>query len=177
MPEHGQGGVAVHLLLNDRELRSQGAASLDLGRRCPVQGARQTEDPRDVACRGIGSRGKPKSFPYGVRLGDERAVLRVKDIEGLPVDACGADSGTGDIARVFRLPGSKRRVEKELDEELSFHIEGRIEELMDREGLSRGEAEREAKRRFGNVDEYRRQARAIDDNLNGTIEAVTKQNV
>jgi predicted permease len=69
------------------------------------------------------------------------------------------------MRRVFRLPGTKRRAEEALDEELRFHIEGRIEELMEREGLSRGDAEREARRRFGNIDEYRRQARAIDDNI------------
>src|SRR3954462_6050387 len=69
------------------------------------------------------------------------------------------------MRRVFRLPDTKRRVEQELDEELRFHIEGRIDELMEREGLSRDDAERETKRRFGNLDEYRRQARAIDDNI------------
>ena len=69
------------------------------------------------------------------------------------------------MRRVFRLPGTKRRAEEALDEELRFHIEGRIEELMEGEGLSRDEAEREARRRFGNIDEYRRQARAIDDNI------------
>ena len=69
------------------------------------------------------------------------------------------------MRRVFRLPGTKRRAENELDEELRFHIEGRIEELMEQEGFSRDDAEREVERRFGNVDEYRRQARAIDDHI------------
>ncbi|HVE33593.1 MAG TPA: ABC transporter permease [Gemmatimonadaceae bacterium] len=69
------------------------------------------------------------------------------------------------MRRVFRLPGTKRRVDRELDDELRFHIEGRIEELMEREGLSRGDAEREAARRFGDISEYRRQTRAIDDKI------------
>ena len=69
------------------------------------------------------------------------------------------------MLRVFRLPGTKRRAERELDDELRFHIEGRIEELMEREGLSRADAEREATRRFGDVSEYRRQTRAIDDKI------------
>ncbi len=69
------------------------------------------------------------------------------------------------MRRVFRLPGTQRRVERELDDELRFHIEGRIEELMEREGLARADAEREAKRRFGDVDEYRRQTRVIDDKI------------
>ena len=69
------------------------------------------------------------------------------------------------MRRVFRLPSTKRRVDQELDAELQFHIEGRIDELMEREGLSRPDAEREARRRFGDINEYRRQARTIDDNI------------
>jgi len=69
------------------------------------------------------------------------------------------------MRRVFRLPGTRRRVQQELDAELQFHIEGRVDELMEREGLSRDDAEREARRRFGDFDEYRRQTRAIDDNI------------
>jgi predicted permease len=69
------------------------------------------------------------------------------------------------MRRVFRLPGTQRRVERELDDELRFHIEGRIEELMEREGLSRADAEREAERRFGDINEYRRQTRVIDDKI------------
>ena len=56
------------------------------------------------------------------------------------------------MKRVFRLPGTRRRAEQALDAELRFHLEGRIEDLMEREGLSRDNAEREAQRRFGNFD-------------------------
>ncbi|HXT15764.1 MAG TPA: ABC transporter permease [Gemmatimonadaceae bacterium] len=67
------------------------------------------------------------------------------------------------MKRVFRLPGSRGRIEHELDDELHFHLEGRVEELMEREHLSRDEAEREARRRFGDYDTYRREARDIDE--------------
>ena len=41
------------------------------------------------------------------------------------------------LRRVFRLPASRARLDAELDDELRFHLEGRIEELMQREGLDR----------------------------------------
>ena len=69
------------------------------------------------------------------------------------------------MRRVFRLPGTKRRVRADLDDELRFHLDGRIEELMEREGLSRDAAEREANRRFGDVNTYRNEASAIDDSI------------
>jgi putative ABC transport system permease protein len=69
------------------------------------------------------------------------------------------------IRRVFRLPNTKQRMRQALDDELRFHVEGRIEELMERLHLSRDEAEREARRRFGDVDAYRREASNIDDTI------------
>jgi putative ABC transport system permease protein len=69
------------------------------------------------------------------------------------------------MRRVFRLPGDKRRVRADLDDELRFHLEGRIEDLIEREGLSRDAAEREAARRFGDLESYRSQIRSIDDNI------------
>ena len=53
------------------------------------------------------------------------------------------------MKRVFRLPGSRRRIDDDLEQEFQFHLEGRIEDLMARDGLSRETAEREARRRFG----------------------------
>ena len=47
--------------------------------------------------------------------------------------------------RVFRLPATRQRARAALDEELHFHIEGRIEELMSL-GHTRTEAEAEARR-------------------------------
>ena len=69
------------------------------------------------------------------------------------------------LRRVFRLPVSTARLDADIDEELRFHLDGRIEELMQREGLSRAAAEREARRRFGDVGHYRQEARAIDHTL------------
>jgi len=65
--------------------------------------------------------------------------------------------------RVFRLPATRRRLAAEMEAELRFHLEGRIEELMQRGGLGRREAEAEARRRFGDLSDYRQQVREIDD--------------
>jgi putative ABC transport system permease protein len=64
--------------------------------------------------------------------------------------------------RVFRLPSSRARMERSVDEELQFHVEGRIREFM-AQGMTREEAEAEARRRFGNFDDYARQTRNIDE--------------
>ena len=68
------------------------------------------------------------------------------------------------VRRVFRIPLTTHRLRDEVDAELRFHIEGRIEELMGR-GLTRAEAEREARERFGDVDAYREETRAIDERI------------
>jgi putative ABC transport system permease protein len=54
------------------------------------------------------------------------------------------------LRRVFRLPATRHRVRAEVSDELWFHIEERIEELMT-SGLSREQAEAEVRRRFGDV--------------------------
>jgi putative ABC transport system permease protein len=69
------------------------------------------------------------------------------------------------LRRAFRLPSTRRRLRQELDDELRFHLEGRIEELMERDGLSRNQADSEARRRFGDYGAYRQQARHIDDSM------------
>jgi predicted permease len=69
------------------------------------------------------------------------------------------------LQRVFRLPRSSNRLRDELDAEFRFHLEGRIEELMEREHLSRADAEAEARRRFGDIHEYRRQTQSIDQHM------------
>ncbi|MDB4878148.1 MAG: permease [Gemmatimonadetes bacterium] len=74
-----------------------------------------------------------------------------------------ANEGWRNLRRVFRLPLTRKRIDQEVDDELRFHLEGRIEELMEREQLTRAAAEREARKRFGDFDAYRREARDIDD--------------
>jgi putative ABC transport system permease protein len=64
--------------------------------------------------------------------------------------------------RMFRLPASRGRVERVVDEELRFHLDERVREFMER-GMSRAEAEVEAQRRFGDYDRYRRQTSRIDE--------------
>ncbi len=57
--------------------------------------------------------------------------------------------------RAFRLAlGGRRRIEQEMDEELAFHLQARIEQL-ERRGLSPTEARAEAVRRFGSLHDAR----------------------
>jgi len=65
--------------------------------------------------------------------------------------------------RVFRLPVTRARLSAELEDEFRFHLEGRIEDLMRRESLTRSAAEHEARRRFGDLSDYRQQVSVIDD--------------
>ena len=66
--------------------------------------------------------------------------------------------------RVFRIPFSRRGLQRDVDNELQFHLEGRIEELV-AFGMSRDEAIAEARRRFGDLDTHRREVRAIDEEM------------
>ena len=52
------------------------------------------------------------------------------------------------MKRLFRLPFSRARMQRDVDTELAFHLQGRVDEFMAL-GMSREEAEREAQRRFG----------------------------
>jgi len=53
------------------------------------------------------------------------------------------------LRRFFRLATGRRFIREDIDAEIRFHLEERIEELM-AQGLSRTAAEREARARFGN---------------------------
>jgi predicted permease len=73
------------------------------------------------------------------------------------------------MKRLFRLPSTRSRVQRDVDTELAFHLQGRVDELV-AQGVSHEEAEREARRRFGDqasvahelermdVEAYRRRA-------------------
>lgn len=65
------------------------------------------------------------------------------------------------MKRLFRLPFSRDRVHRDVDAELSFHLEGRIDELMAR-GMSRADAAREARRRFGDLTRVEAEVEEID---------------
>ena len=70
------------------------------------------------------------------------------------------------LRRAFRLPPSRDRLAAEVDDELRFHIEERIEEFMRVDGLARADAERKARALFGDLDGYRRDTRDIDFAMN-----------
>ena len=74
------------------------------------------------------------------------------------------DDARSVLRRVFRLPESHARARRALDDELRFHLEGRVEELV-AQGLSRADAEAEARRRFGDIDSLRDATLAIDDQI------------
>src|SRR5262249_52082190 len=65
------------------------------------------------------------------------------------------------MRRVFRIPFSGARVEREVDDELAFHIETRVEQLVAR-GWSEADARREALRQFGDVGSIRDGMVALD---------------
>ena len=56
---------------------------------------------------------------------------------------------------------TSRSIEHDVDAELHFHIQARVEDLM-RQGHSRETAERQARREFGDANEARRELAAID---------------
>jgi putative ABC transport system permease protein len=66
------------------------------------------------------------------------------------------------LRRVFRLPANQRRVHDEVSDELWFHIQERVEELMDK-GLSREQAEAEVRKRFGDVTRVAYDLERIDE--------------
>ncbi|HVZ49718.1 MAG TPA: ABC transporter permease, partial [Gemmatimonadaceae bacterium] len=61
----------------------------------------------------------------------------------------------------FRPPFSRRRARADAGDEVRFHLEGRVEELM-ATGLARADAEREARRRFGDPATVRDAIERID---------------
>jgi putative ABC transport system permease protein len=63
--------------------------------------------------------------------------------------------------RVFRLPASPARVERDVDEEIAFHLAMR-EERLRAAGVPPDEARRVARKRFGDVDRVADECRVID---------------
>ena len=73
-------------------------------------------------------------------------------------------NGWKKVRRVFRLPASRQQIDRELRDEFRFHIEGRIEGLMEA-GMSRTNAEREVHEKFGNYNTYWQSTREIDEDI------------
>ncbi|MFN2564055.1 MAG: ADOP family duplicated permease [Gemmatimonadaceae bacterium] len=65
------------------------------------------------------------------------------------------------MRRLLRIDRGSRTVDRDLDDELRFHFEMTVEELVKR-GMTPDHARREAARRFGDADRHRENLRAID---------------
>jgi len=66
------------------------------------------------------------------------------------------------MRRVFRIPFQQQRIEEDVDDELTFHIELRVERLMER-GMPEEDARREALRQFGAVDVIKESCVTLDN--------------
>jgi predicted permease len=66
------------------------------------------------------------------------------------------------MRRVFRLPFNQDRISREVDDELAFHIEMRVQRLVEA-GWTRDAAHQEALRQFGNVAPVRDSMVALDE--------------
>jgi putative ABC transport system permease protein len=63
------------------------------------------------------------------------------------------------LRRVVRLPA--RRIDRDIDEEITFHLDSRVHELME-SGLSEREAQQQARDEFGDLRASRRELAAVD---------------
>jgi putative ABC transport system permease protein len=65
------------------------------------------------------------------------------------------------VRRALRLPSSAERLARDLDEEVAFHLEARVADLVAR-GMSEDAARAEAQRRFGDTDDLRDYCHSIE---------------
>ena len=65
------------------------------------------------------------------------------------------------IRRLFRIPGTRTGIERAVEDELEFHFDMTVRDLM-ANGMSPEDARREAQRRFGDVERARERIAAID---------------
>ena len=68
--------------------------------------------------------------------------------------------GAEGVRRLFRLPGSAARAERDVAEEIAFHLEMRVSELCAR-GLSERDARAQAEREFGDAEAAREELTAM----------------
>jgi len=66
------------------------------------------------------------------------------------------------MRRVFRLPANRARLAHDVDEELAFHLETRVQQLVAR-GLLPDAARREAERQFGDLESVRQSCVTMDE--------------
>lgn len=69
------------------------------------------------------------------------------------------------IRRLLRLVVGHRSIQRDVDDEMQFHLQTRVEDLV-REGKSREEAERQASREYGDVSAARSELTTIDERRN-----------
>ena len=74
----------------------------------------------------------------------------------------GSDKLPPGIHRLFRLPWTRREVRRDLDDELQFHIQMRIDELR-AHGMPEQEAEAEARRRLGDERDLKTYCLRVDE--------------
>jgi len=72
-----------------------------------------------------------------------------------------SESRSDRLRRLIRLPARAGRIRADVDAELAYHLEATERELV-ANGMTPEEARREARRRFGNVDEVRLALGALD---------------
>ena len=65
------------------------------------------------------------------------------------------------VRRRFHLRAAERRVDAEVDDEIRFHLQCRVDELV-RQGLAEPAAQELAAREFGDLAESRRELAAVD---------------
>jgi predicted permease len=66
------------------------------------------------------------------------------------------------VRRVFRLPATRARLARDVDEELAFHLETRVQGLI-ASGMTPDAARREAVRQFGDLESVRRSCVTMDE--------------
>jgi len=66
------------------------------------------------------------------------------------------------MRRVFRLPANRARLAHDVDEELAFHLESRIQRLV-ADGMPPEAARREAERQFGDLESVKRSCVTMDE--------------
>jgi hypothetical protein len=63
------------------------------------------------------------------------------------------------IRSVARGLSRRSSIERDLDAELRFHMEARVGDLVERQGLARDEAQRRARLEFGSAEKYKEESR------------------
>src|SRR5688500_4101067 len=72
-----------------------------------------------------------------------------------------SEPGSGEPRRLFSLPRAARRVERDVDDELQFHIDARTADLI-ADGMSADAARAQAVTEFGDLAASRRELAGVD---------------